>query len=150
MMVPVMPFINVWIHYVWSTKERQPFLSPSIRVRVFAHIRENAFAKGIHLDFINGGIDHAHALVSLGADQTIAKIAQLLKGESSHWINAEGLVPAEFGWQSEYFAASVDPAGVNRVRNYIRDQEEHHRRKTYDEEYQEFIDTFGLTRIIGG
>ena len=145
-----MPFINVWIHYVWSTKERQPFLSPSIRVRVFAHIRENAFAKGIHLDFINGGMDHAHALVSLGADQTIAKIAHLLKGESSHWINTEGLVPAEFSWQSEYFAASVDPAGVNQVRNYIRNQEEHHRRKTYDEEYQEFIDTFGLTRIIGG
>lgn len=145
-----MPFINVWIHYVWSTKERRPFLVPSIRVSVFSHIRENAHAKGIHLDVINGAVDHAHALISLGADQTIAKIAHLLKGESSHSINAEGLVPGEFCWQSEYYAASVDPVGVNQVRNYIRNQEEHHRRKTFDEEYQEFIKKYGLTEMNGG
>ena len=55
-----MPWVKVWIHFVWSTKNREPFLKDEIRQKVFQHIRENAKEKGIHLDFINGYIDHVH------------------------------------------------------------------------------------------
>ncbi len=78
-----MPFVKVWIHFVWSTKNREPYLRDEIRQTVFQHIRENAQKKGIYLDLINGYTDHVHCLISLGTDQTIEKIMQLIKGESS-------------------------------------------------------------------
>jgi REP element-mobilizing transposase RayT len=60
-----MPYVKVWIHLVWTTKKRKPFLVDEIRTRVFEHIRENAKAKGIHLDHINGFREHVHCLISL-------------------------------------------------------------------------------------
>ena len=79
-----MPFIKVYIHFVWSTKNREPFLiTPKIRKTLWQHIKENAKEKGIFIDFINGYCDHCHCLVSLGVDQNIQKIMQLIKGESS-------------------------------------------------------------------
>ncbi len=98
-----MPWIKVWLHFVWSTKGRSPYLQDEIRNRVFDHIRQNARAKRIHIDFINGYIEHVHCLISLGADQTIEKLMQLIKGESSFWINKNGLTKTRFEWQEEFF-----------------------------------------------
>ena len=85
-----------------------------------------------------------HCLISLQADQNIATVANLLKGESSHWINKEGLTPVKFGWQDEYFAASISHSMVDNVRQYIATQEEHHAKRTFDEEYQDFIKKYGF------
>jgi len=63
-----MPFYKIWIHLIWSTKNREPILQKEIRQRLFTHIRDNANAKGIYLDFINGHIEHVHTLISLGAE----------------------------------------------------------------------------------
>lgn len=68
-----MPWVKVWIHFVWSTKNREPFLSDEIRQIVFGHIRENAKEKSIYLDFIGGMPDHVHSLISLGTDQTMKR-----------------------------------------------------------------------------
>lgn len=76
-----MPWVRVWIHFVWSTKNREPYLNSDLRQEVFAPIRQNARAKNIHIDSMNGYVDHVHCLVSLGTDQTIEKIIQLIKGE---------------------------------------------------------------------
>src|SRR5688572_23475380 len=102
-----MPFVKVWIHFVWSTKNREPMLTDDIRARVFQHIRENARAKGIFLDYINGYIEHVHCLVSIGTEQKISEIVKLIKGESSHWINQNSLTRTKFRWQHEYFAVGV-------------------------------------------
>jgi REP element-mobilizing transposase RayT len=135
-----MPFIKVYIHFVWSTKNRIPFLeTKDIRQKVWKHIKENSIKKGIHIDFINGYSDHCHCLVSLGANQTIEKVMQLIKGESSFWINKEKLTKEKFQWQSEYFAVSVSESILDKVRNYIKNQENHHAKKTFQEEYEEFI-----------
>lgn len=76
-----MPFIKVYIHFVWSTKNSIPFLATKkIRETVWNHIRENAKEKGIHIDFINGYEEHCHCVVYLGVDQTIQKVMQLIKG----------------------------------------------------------------------
>jgi putative transposase len=70
-----MPFLKVYIHFVWSTKNRVPYLeSKELRQKVWNHIRENAKEKGIFIDFINGYNDHCHCLISLGVDQTIQKV----------------------------------------------------------------------------
>nr|WP_228432432.1 transposase [Chryseobacterium cucumeris] len=93
---------------------------------------------------INGYSDHCHCLISLGSDQNIEKIVQLLKGESSHWINKNKLTLGKFSWQDEYFAVSVSESMIESVRNYIKNQEKHHQKKSFGEEYKEFIERYNL------
>lgn len=138
-----MPYIKVWIHYVWSTKNREPVLVDSIRDNLFDHIRQNARIKNIYLDRVNGYHEHVHCLVSLGSDQAIDKVAQLIKGESSFWLNNKsGLNAARLEWQDDYFAVSVSESVVDTVRAYIDNQVSHHQKKTFAEEYQEFISKY--------
>lgn len=141
-----MSYIKIWIHLVWATKDRQPYLVENIRKRTFQHIAENAKAKGIHLDHINGHLEHVHCLISLNADQNIATVAQLLKGESSYWVNKNKLSKERFGWQDEYFAASVSHSQIDVVRKYIRNQEEHHKKKSFQMEFDEFIEKYGFEK----
>jgi putative transposase len=143
-----MPFIKVYIHFVWSTKNRIPFLnSRELRQQLCIHIRENAKEKGIFIDIINGYVDHLHCLISLGADQIIQKVMQLIKGESSYWINHHVVLQEKFEWQEEYFAVSVSESQLKRVRNYILNQETHHQIKTFQDEYDEFILKYGFQRF---
>lgn len=140
-----MPFIKIYIHLVWSTKNRVPYLSsPEVRKKVWQHIKDNAVQKGIFVDFVNGYSDHCHCLVSLSSDQQIQKVVQLIKGEASFWINKEKLTQDKFAWQDEYFAVSVSESMLDIVRNYIKKQEVHHARKTFKEEYDEFVDKYGF------
>ena len=141
-----MPLLKIWIHLVWATKNRAPVLTKNIREIIFKHIKENGKKKNIHVDFVNGHCDHVHCLISLNAEQTIAKVVQLLKGESSYWANKNNLCEEKLAWQDEYFAVSVSESGVDRVREYIKNQEEHHRNKTFGEEYDEFIKKYELMR----
>ncbi len=129
---------------VWSTKDFKPVLEKELREKLYAHIRENAKSKNIYLDCINGFFDHVHVLISLKADQSPAKVAQLLKGESSHWLNDQQLTPVRFEWQKEYFAVSVSESSLENVRSYINKQEEHHRKKIFKEEYNEFMQKYGF------
>jgi putative transposase len=141
-----MPFIKVWVHYVWATKQRSPVLTKSIRHALFEHIKTNAKTKGIYLDRINGHAEHVHCLVSLSSDQTIEKVAQLLKGESSFWFNnRSGFAAPRLQWQDDYFAVSVGESGVDNVRAYIDNQEVHHQKKTFAQEYEEFISKYGFS-----
>ncbi|HTM93880.1 MAG TPA: IS200/IS605 family transposase [Flavisolibacter sp.] len=142
-----MPFIRVWIHYVWATKNRQPILTEDIRPVLFNHIKQNAIIKKIYLDRINGYTDHIHCLVSLGSNQTIEKVAQLLKGESSFWLNNKsGLNVPKLEWQDEYFAVSVSESAIDTVRTYIDNQFNHHQKRTFAEEYEEFIKKYSFLK----
>jgi putative transposase len=135
-----MPYLKVYIHFVWSTKNREPLLqTPELRKQVWNHIKENAKDKDIFIDTINGYYDHCHCLISLRADQSMSKIMHLIKGESSYWINKNKLCKVKFEWQEEYFAVSVSESGLNTVRQYIRNQEEHHRKSDFKDEYDHFL-----------
>lgn len=140
-----MSYIKVYIHYVWSTKNREPLLTDKIRKKVFQHIRDNAQSKGIYIDFINGYTDHVHCLVSMNAKYGIDKLVQLLKGESSYWINKNGLVDGRFTWQDEYLAVGVEE-NLSVIRNYIATQEEHHKHVSFDDEYQLFLKRYKLCK----
>jgi len=147
-----MPFVKVYIHFVWSTKNRETFLSTKeIRETVWQHIRENAKQKGIFIDFINGYSNHCHCLVSLGIDQTMSNIMQLIKGESSFWINKQGILnefkKVKFGWQDEYYAMGVSESMIDKTRNYIKNQEEHHKKVSFDEECDEIINRYGFEKF---
>jgi REP element-mobilizing transposase RayT len=143
-----MPHVRVYIHFVWSTKYREPFLQSSlIRKKVWKHIKENAEGKGIDIDFINGYHNHCHCLVSLQSDQTISQLMQQIKGESSFWINKNKLCKDNFEWQDDYYAVSVGESGLKKVRNYIKNQESHHQRQSFEEEEKELIEKYGFIKI---
>ena len=142
-----MPFVKVWLHFVWSTKNRHPYLSDEIRTKVFEHIRQNAKEKGIFIDFINGYLDHVHCLISLGAEQTLKEIMQLIKGESSFWINKNKLTKTKFAWQDEYFVVSVGESTLSGVRKYIANQEKHHKSVSFDEEFESFLERAGFQKF---
>lgn len=135
-----MPFVKVYIHFVWTTKYREPLLnSPELRRIVWEHIRENALGKGIFVDMINGYEDHCHCLVSMGIKQSMSNVMQLIKGESSYWINKHALCTSRFEWQDEYYAVSVSESILKRVRHYIKNQENHHKKKTLQQEIDQMV-----------
>jgi putative transposase len=130
-----------------AQKTGEPFLATKeLREKVWKHIKENGKGKDIFIDFVNGYSDHCHCLVSLGVDQTIQKVMQLIKGKSSFWINKQQLTKQKFEWQDEYFAVSVSESMIDKVRNYIKNQEEHHGKKTFQEEHEELINKYGFSR----
>ena len=116
---------------------------------MWQHIRENAVSKEIFIDFVNGHSEHCHCLVSLGVDQTISKVMQLIKGESAFWFNKQELTKQKLEWQDEYFAVSVSESQIDTVRNYIKNQEEHHKQKTFQQEYDEFIIKYRFKKFPG-
>ena len=148
-----MAYVKVYIHFVWSTKYREPYLkSHELRHKMWQHIRDHAKEKGIFIDFINGYTDHCHCLISLGIDQTIEKLMQLIKGESSFWMNKQeeftfALSNKKFEWQEGYFAVSVSESMLDRVRNYIKNQEEHHKKVTSQDEAEEFMKRYGFIKF---
>jgi putative transposase len=138
-----MSFVKIWVHLVFATKNRDPLLKKEFRYDVYKHITQNCKEKEIFLQAINGYTDHMHCLISLGKDQSISKISQLIKGESSFWINKNNLIPEKFSWQDDYFAVSVSKSQVEAVVNYIKNQESHHSKKSFDDEANEFMTKYG-------
>jgi len=140
----IMSHTKIMVHLVWATKSREPSIRKEIRSKLIDHIRSYAKEKEIFTIILNCHVDHVHCLISLRDDQNIRKIVQLIKGESSHWINQEKLLVGRFAWQESYFAVSVSESGVERVKAYIRNQEEHHRKRTFQDEYLEFMRIYGF------
>jgi len=133
---------------VFSTKNREPFLnSLELRKNVFQHVKKNAEEKGIWLDCINGYSDHAHCLISLGKEQSVSKVAQLIKGESSFWINQNNLTSQKFMWQDDYWAVGVSDRHLVSVRRYIHNQEAHHSRNSFSKEINQFMEKYGWELI---
>ena len=142
-----MSYVKNWLHCVWGTKSRIPFLKNEIKNEALDHIKANAKIKGIYIDIINGHSEHLHCLISLHPDQALSDVIRLMKGESSFWINKNHITKHKFSWAEEYFAVSVSESHVPRVRSYIRNQEEHHRKKTFAEEVKEFLEAYNAEQF---
>jgi putative transposase len=140
-------YVKIWVHLVFTTKNREPLLLKEIRQNLFKHIILNCKEKNIFLQAINGYTEHIHCLVSVGKEQSIAQIAQLIKGESSHWINKNSIIPQKFYWQDDYYAVSVGESHVKLIVNYIQYQEQHHSKKSFKDELAEFLKEYGFTKI---
>jgi len=133
-----MSYVRIWVHAVFSTRNREPYFTSEIRQKLFAHIRENCKAKGVFVEAIGGYSDHVHILISLGKAQDIAKIMMLIKGESAHWLNQQGFFRGKFFWQDDYYAVSVSESKLAEVRAYILNQEEHHKAVPFEREIRSF------------
>lgn len=144
-----MPYVKNWLHCVWGTKNRSQLLLGEKKTIIMDHIRLNARSKGIYIDFLNGYKEHLHCLLSLNHDQSLSKVMQLIKGESSFWINKNKLTQFKFEWAEEYFGISVSESHLPTVRAYIKNQEQHHKIKSWEEEYDEFMERYGFEGYIG-
>ncbi len=137
-----MSWVRILIHIVFSTKNREYRLNKDIRESLFKHITANAEQKDIYLDSLGGYYDHIHCLVSLGRQQTISRIAQLIKGESSFWLNKNYFKHEKFQWQDDYWATSVSVNDSDSLRMYILNQEEHHKDYTFEKEIDLLMNRF--------
>lgn len=126
--------VHIWVHAVWTTRNRLPLLDKSFRSDLFNHIFHDGRSKRIDIDRVNGHHDHVHMLFKLRSTQSIAQVMHQVKGESSRWINENCLTHEPFAWQNKYYAISVGERGLYRLRNYIDTQETHHTTKTSQEE----------------
>ena len=138
-------YYKLWVHFIWSTKNRQPLMQKEIRWKIFNHISNNAKEEGYHLDAINGVADHIHCLISLQPKYSVSEVVNKLKGESSHWINHEVVTSTRFAWQGGFAAFSVSESQVGRVRAYIHNQEKHHQKVSFEFEVQRFLKLYNTT-----
>ena len=127
-------FTSCLIHCVWSTKNREPLLTSDLRDRLWAYLGGIARENKMKALAIGGAVDHVHILISVPATLSIAKAMQLLKGNSSKWIHETFPKMRSFEWQEGYGAFSIGVSAVEATTDYIRNQAEHHRTRTFREE----------------
>ncbi len=134
-----MSFTRILVHAVWTTKNRKKIISSSFRTELIEHFKEYAKAKSIYILEVNAWENHCHAAISLSRNQTIADVMRMLKGESAHWLNQNITKAFKFQWQDDYYAVSVCESHLSSVCRYIRNQEEHHKKLSWEEELKQFL-----------
>lgn len=132
-------FTSLHYHIVFSTKNREPWLTENIRDRLWPYLGGIARANGMIAHEVGGVSDHVHLAVSLPPTLALSKAVQLVKGSSSKWIKETFSEGRGFVWQDGYAAFTVSKSQLDAVRAYIRGQAEHHRRKSFAEEYRTLL-----------
>src|SRR5262245_24873303 len=132
-------FVNNLIHCTFSTKERYPFMDSELESRLCPYIGGIARVNRMTALAIGGTADRLHALLSLPGMMSFAKAVQLIKGGSSKWIHDAFARQKKFAWQEGYGAFSVSVSQAPKTIAYIKNQKEHHRRKSFEEEFIELL-----------
>ena len=128
------------VHLVFSTKNREPIITDTVRDSLHAYMGTVFQNLGCHPVLINSVEDHVHLLFELARTVSISQAVEDVKKSSSKWIKIQGPTFTNFAWQSGYGAFAVSESNVEAVRKYIAGQREHHRTKTFQEEYRQFLD----------
>ena len=137
-------YSQCWLHLIWGTHKRESMIDKVAALKVSKFLFGYAQSKGIFMkaNFVNA--DHVHTLINFPTNQTMEGLANLLKGASSHWIGEQKLSCGRFNWGRGYGVFSVSQSDVPRVCKYIADQEVHHRKRTFTDEYRLFVERHGL------
>ena len=135
---------QLYVHIVFSTKERYPFIQTDIESELYAYM-EGAIKhmNGIPC-LINGTVDHVHILATLPRTVTLAKYIEGIKRPSSQWIKTKGEMNQKFAWQNGYGVFSVSSSRRDSVKRYIAGQKEHHRELSFKEEILEFLQKYNV------
>jgi len=134
----------VYLHVVFSTKNREPMIDPDLAARLFPYIG-GVLRGNKNVLLTSGGMpDHVHLLISMGREQSISEMVGSLKSASSRWVHDTFPDRGGFGWQNGYGAFSVSPTHIEAVRAYIANQDEHHKARTFQDEYREFLQRYGI------
>lgn len=139
-------YSRCWLHLIWATLNRERMLTPTAAAKVSSFLSQYAEENGIYMKINYVNPEHVHALIDLPTGKSTEDVVKLFKGASSHWINEKKLVNGKFAWGRGYGAFSVSQSGVEEVCAYIAGQKEHHRIKSFAEEYERFIEVYGLAK----
>lgn len=132
------------VHVVFSTKDRAPVLDASVRPALHAYLATVARNADCECYRVGGVADHVHLAIRLARTVTTAKLVEELKTSSSKWLKTQSPTLATFAWQRGYGAFSAGPSDLDVLRHYIDIQEEHHRTRTFQEEYRSFLKKYGV------
>lgn len=135
---------KLYTHLVFSTKNRRPFLDVQIRPRVHAYLATAVRSLDSSYVVVGGVADHVHILFEMGKMRTPVEIVEQVKRESSKFIKTLGPQYGQFYWQRGYAMFSVSPTHLGDAETYVRNQEEHHRTKTFQEEFREFLNRYNM------
>lgn len=135
---------KLYSHLIFSTKNRQPFLDDEIRPRVHAYLATILRGMDSPWVVVGGVADHVHLLFDMGKMHAPVKFVEQVKRESSKFVKTLGAKYQKFYWQRGYGMFSVGPAHRNEAEAYVRGQEEHHRTKTFQEEFRTFLEQYGI------
>ncbi|MDX1947020.1 MAG: IS200/IS605 family transposase [Pirellulaceae bacterium] len=137
-------YTSLHYHFKFSTKHRHPWIAPENEQRIWAYLGGIAKKNNLKPLKIGGIEDHVHLLRGAPATIAPAKIAQLVKGGSSAWIHEKFPELADFAWQDGYGAFTVSKSALADVSAYIENQREHHRTRTFQEEYRALLERHGI------
>jgi REP element-mobilizing transposase RayT len=132
-------FANLLVHVIFSTKGRAPMLNPDLRARLFPYMGGIVGELQSTALIINGPSDHVHLLLAMSASRAVADVMRVLKANSSKWVHEQSPSFSDFAWQSGYGAFSVSESNAKRVKQYIANQEVHHRTVSFQEEFVAFL-----------
>ncbi|MEK6300322.1 MAG: IS200/IS605 family transposase [Acidobacteriota bacterium] len=135
---------NLLYHIVFSTKERQPWLDTEISTRLYPYVGGAIRSEGGVGISINGCPDHIHILAKLKQDKAVSDVLRAIKANSSGWIHRTFYSLRGFAWQSGYGAFSVSQSQVDKVEHYIANQQVHHQRVSFKEEFIALLDAHGI------
>ncbi len=135
-------YSSIRVHVIFSTKGRKKCLSDEFQPKLWSYMAGIAHNQGFEAMIIGGVVDHVHALLVLPPTMPLAKSVQFLKGSSSKWINETN---GEFAWQEGYGAFSVSASQTADVVRYIQNQRAHHEKKSFEEEFIEFLKKYGVS-----
>ncbi|MBL7829197.1 MAG: IS200/IS605 family transposase [Saprospiraceae bacterium] len=136
--------VKNYLHIIFSTKHRKPFILPEIEAELHSYLGGICNNLDCQVIKIGGYHDHVHILCMLSKKIALMKLMEELKSHSSKWIKTKGEAYQNFYWQDGYGAFSVKPSDVNSVIKYIANQHEHHRKKTFTEEYLAILTKYNV------
>jgi REP element-mobilizing transposase RayT len=142
-------FNKIWLHTIFSTKDRYPLIKTNAEAPIYQHLKEQLTGCSCIVRIINGMPDHIHLLYLQNSKMAVTDTIKQIKGNTGHWINEQNIVPEKFAWQTGYASYSVSESQVEKVYQYIVNQKQHHQKKTFQQEYEDFILTHGLSIING-
>jgi putative transposase len=137
-------FTNLLSHVTFSTAERAPFLRDALRPPLFAYMGGIVRELGGNAILINGALDHVHLLTVLPPAVSMSEAMRVLKSNSSGWVHDTRPAGADFAWQAGYGAFSVSQSNREAVLKYIAEQEQHHRKMTFKEEFVALLSRHGI------
>ncbi|CAN5195417.1 IS200/IS605 family transposase [soil metagenome] len=137
-------YTQIHIHCVFAVKYRASVIRDEWKQRLYSYITAIVQNNGHKMLCINGMPDHLHMFFGLNVNQSVSDLMRIVKGESSEWINLQKFNTDTFRWQEGYGGFSYSRSQVKKVCNYIENQEEHHRKKTFLEEYVDMLKAFGI------
>ena len=135
---------KIYVHLVFSTKLRKPMITNSIKEELFSYLGGICKNLECYPIQVGGYLDHVHILCLLSKKIPLMKLMEEIKSHSSKWIKTKGIEYENFYWQNGYGAFSVNPTELEIVKNYISNQEEHHKKKTFQEEFLAFLKKYNV------